>query len=96
MASEYQRGDMEIDEQENTFSSFMGMSVWFGGFTAVIVLWLALTFATGTGWMVATIISTIVGVAMGLALKMKAGWYATVIGLAFATFVVGFIISLFS
>ena len=47
MASEYHRGDMDVSEQEHTFSSFMGMSVWFGGFTAVMVLWLALTLYTG-------------------------------------------------
>ena len=95
MASEYNRGEMDIAEQETTFSSFMGMSVWFGGFTAVIVLWLSLTFATGMGWMVATIISAIVGIVMGMALKMKAGWYATIVGLTIAAFVIGFIISLF-
>ena len=96
MASEYHRGDMDVSEQEHTFSSFMGMSVWFGGFTAVVVLWLALTFATGMGWMVATIVAAIVGIVMGIVLKMKAGWYATIVGLTVAAFVIGFIISLFS
>lgn len=80
--AEYERGTMEIGEQSRTFSSFIGMSVWFGGLTALTVLFLSLTFAAGVSWMISLIVTVIVGIAVGLALGLKAGWYATVIGLA--------------
>ncbi|MEE2525800.1 aa3-type cytochrome c oxidase subunit IV [Hyphobacterium sp. HN65] len=80
--ADYERGTMNIAEQSRTFSSFIGMSVWFGGLTILSVLFLSLTFAAHAGWMVSLIITTIVGILMGLALKLKASWYATVIGFA--------------
>jgi hypothetical protein len=80
--ADYERGTMDVSEQSRTFSSFMGMSVWFGGLTVLAVLFLALTFAAHVGWMVSLILTTIAGIAMGMALKLKANWYATVIGFA--------------
>ena len=85
--ADHERGTMDVSEQSRTFSSFMGLSVWFGGITILSVLFLSLTFAAHVGWMVSLIITTIVGIAMGLALKLKAGWYATVIGFAVICFV---------
>ena len=95
MANDYHHGEMDVTEQEGTFSSFMGMSVWFGGFTALSVLWLSMTFATSIGWLVATIITAVVGIVMGLVLKMKSGWYVSVVGLSVLLFIGGFIASLF-
>lgn len=80
--AEYQRGSMEVTEQARTFSSFIGLSVWFGGLTVLTILFLSLTFAANAGWMVSLIITTIVGLLLGLALGLKANWYATVIGFA--------------
>ncbi|WP_394692915.1 aa3-type cytochrome c oxidase subunit IV [Hyphobacterium sp.] len=92
--AEYQRGTMEVTEQARTFSSFIGMSVWFGGLTVLTILFLALTFAAHVGWMVSLIITTIVGILMGLALGLKANWYATVIGFAAVSFFSAIIASL--
>jgi ATP/ADP translocase len=80
--ADHERGTMDVSEQSRTFSSFMGLSIWFGGLTILSVLFLALTFAAHVGWMVSLIVTTIVGILMGLALKLKASWYATVIGFA--------------
>jgi ATP/ADP translocase len=84
--AEYQRGTMEVTDQARTFSSFIGMSVWFGGLTVLTVFFLALTFAADVGWMVSLIVTTIVGILLGLALGLKANWYATVIGFAAISF----------
>lgn len=84
--AEYQRGTMEVTEQSRTFSSFIGMSVWFGGLTILTVFFLTLTFAANVGWMVSLIITTIVGILLGMALGLKANWYATVIGFAAVSF----------
>jgi len=84
--AEYQHGSMEVTEQARTFSSFIGMSVWFGGLTVLTVFFLAMTFAAHVGWMIALIITTIVGILMGVALGLKANWYATVIGFAAVSF----------
>ncbi|WP_421790171.1 aa3-type cytochrome c oxidase subunit IV [Hyphobacterium sp.] len=84
--ADYERGTMEIGEQSRTFSNFMRLSIWFGGLTALTVLFLSLTFAAGTSWMVALLITVIVGLAVGVALDRRARWYATVIGLAVVIF----------
>lgn len=84
--AEYQRGSMEVTEQARTFSSFISLSVWFGGLTVLTILFLSLTFAAHVSWMVSLIITTVVGLVLGLALGLKANWYAAVIGFAAVSF----------
>ncbi|PIW31360.1 MAG: hypothetical protein COW29_02055 [Rhodobacterales bacterium CG15_BIG_FIL_POST_REV_8_21_14_020_59_13] len=84
--AEYQRGSMEVTEQAHTFSSFIGLAVWFGGLLGLTVLFLSLTFAADVSWMVSLIIVTIAGLLLGLVLGLKANWYATVIGFAAVSF----------
>lgn len=84
--AEYQRGSMEVTEQAHTFSSFIGLAVWFGGLLGLTVLFLSLTFAAHVSWMVSLIIVTIAGLLLGLVLGLKANWYATVIGFAAVSF----------
>jgi len=42
-------------------------------------------FAVGLGWMPSLIISVIVALILGVALKLKGAWYVFVIGLAILT-----------
>lgn len=94
--AEYQRGSMEVTEQARTFSSFVSLSVWFGGLTVLTILFLSLTFAANAGWMVSLIITTVTGLLLGLALGLKTSWYATVIGFAAVCFFAAIISALVS
>lgn len=88
-SDDYHHGDMEIREQERTFSGFMHVTVWGSALVIVLVLGLTLAFAVGLPWMVSTAIAAVVGLAIGFFLRMGMGWTATVIGLAILAGVVG-------
>ncbi len=63
--SHYQRGHMEIREQEQTFGLFLGMTKWGSLAVAALVLFLTLFFCTGTGFIgaaIAAIVVTAIGV----------------------------------
>lgn len=82
MATEYTHGEMNVSEQENTWSGFLKASMWFGIITMMIVAYATFTLTMGMPWIVALVLvagSAIVG---GLAMDMGGAWVASVIGLA--------------
>jgi len=94
--SDYNKGDMEVDAQESTFSGFMNMTIYGGGIIGLALLFAILTVGgVGLSWLPALIATVVVGIVMGLALKLKGTWYASVILLAGITGVVCAIFSLF-
>jgi len=50
MASEYHRGDMDIQEQTETYHLFMGMTKWGSLGLAALLITITLWFCTGTGF----------------------------------------------
>jgi len=96
MASDYTRGEMEITDQSQTFSGFIRTTIWFSAHTGLGVLLLTLIFAVGMSWMTALIITFIMGVVIGLALKMKAAWYAFLVGATVLIGIIGLIAGLFA
>lgn len=81
--SDYHRGDMEIAEQENTYDGFMDWTVYGGSALIVILLFFILLFAVKLAWFPSLIATFIVGVIIGMALKLKGGWYAFLAGTSF-------------
>lgn len=81
----YTRGDMEVSAQKDTFGGFMAGTVYGGAAIALIVIFPTLVFAVNMGWGGALLITTILGIILGVALKLKGGWYAGVIGGAILT-----------
>jgi hypothetical protein len=74
--SDYTRGTMGVDEHKKTFGGFMGYTVYGGAAVALVVIYPTLVFGTPLGWFASLIITLILGVVMGLALKLKGAWYA--------------------
>lgn len=65
MASEYHRGEMDIQEQEATFAMFNGMTKWGSLALAALMVLLVLWFCTPTGFFGAAgaaVVVTIIGV----------------------------------
>jgi uncharacterized membrane protein len=65
MASEYHRGEMDIQEQESTFAMFNGLTKWGSLALAALMVLLVLWFCTPTGFLgaaAASIILTVIGV----------------------------------
>lgn len=94
MASDYQHGHMPVDGHHKTYGGFMVGSIWGTGLILVICLYAILTFACGFAWLPSLIGTFIVGVLFGLALKMKMGWYATLVALTVFAGIISVIISL--
>ncbi len=87
--SDYKKGEMEVDAQRGTFDGFMGLTVYGGGMIALALLFPILTVGgVGLPWFPALIITVVAGIIMGLALKLKGAWYATIIFIAIITAIV--------
>ena len=71
-ASHYERGHMEIGEQQQTFDLFIGMTKWGSLAAAALVLLFTLWFCTGAGFLGA-VISAAVVVAVGVMLLRDKG-----------------------
>lgn len=80
--AEYQRGEMDITDQQRTFDGFIAIGVWSSGVTAIVVLFLTLMFATPANWMVSLGATLAAGVATGVALKLNAIYYVVLALLA--------------
>lgn len=80
--SDYQRGTMGVDGHKKTFGGFMGIMVYGGAALALTVIYPTLVFGVKMGWLPALIATLVVGVLLGLGLKLKGGWYAGMIASA--------------
>lgn len=91
---DYDRGEMEIEEQSDTFSGFMRVSVWSSLLIIISVLFFSLVFAAGAPWLPSLIGSIAVGAIGGFFLGMKGAWYGSLFGLTVLGLVVGGVVSL--
>lgn len=91
--SDYEHGSMPVDAQAGTFKGFMGLTMYGGAFIVIVLLFPTLFYGTGLGWLPALVTSLIVGVVIGMALKFKGAWYASIISLAI---VAGLLCAVFS
>ena len=91
--SDYQHGTMPVNAQEGAFKGFMAITKYGGAFIVIALLMPTLFFGANMGWMSALITSLVVGIVIGVALKFKGAWYASIIGLAVVT---GILCALFS
>ncbi len=80
--SDYSHGTMPVQAQRGTFSGFMAVTIYGGAFLVVTLLFPTLVFGVNLGWFPALAATLVVGIVIGLALKLKGAWYATLIGLA--------------
>lgn len=78
----YTRGEMDIEDHSETFGGFMSFSVYGGAAIIVTLLFPILVFGANLAWPASMLITIIVGVVIGIALKFKAQWYALLIGIA--------------
>ena len=92
--SDYTHGSMEVDAQSGTFTGFMDGTKYGGSLIALIVIMPTLVFAVGLHWFPALVATLILGVVMGLALKLKGGWYVGLIGLSIVTTIASIILSI--
>ena len=77
MAESTAHGDMDIQDQRETFHGFLTATVWTCALIAQTVALLTLAFAIGAGWWPGLIVLVLIGVVTGLVFKMSGAWWAT-------------------
>jgi hypothetical protein len=73
MASDYHRGDMDIQEQAATYHLFVMMSKWGSLALAALLVFLVLVFCTPTGFFGSLIVGVVISVAGWFVLREHGG-----------------------
>jgi site-specific recombinase len=89
--SDYHRGEQEITDQKETFSGFIKASAWGTLLVAMLVLHLAVAFASPLGWWSGLAAALVVGVVGGLLVRLGGAWIAAVMAYAVIFGLVGII-----
>ncbi len=80
--SDYVRGEMEVVAHKETFGGFMNWTIYGGAAVALVVIYPTLIFGVGLSWPISLVVTIILGILMGMGLKLKGGWYASLMGTA--------------
>lgn len=91
--SDFKPGTMPVESQTSTFGGFMNLTVYGGSLIAVILLYPILVFCTSLAWLPSLVITGVFGIILGVALKLKGGWFAAVIGLCVFLAIISVIIA---
>ena len=74
-------GNVDIQDQKDTFHGFLTASVWGCGLIAQSVALLTLAFAIGAGWWAGFVAFAAIGVAVGLVFRMSGVYWAVQVAL---------------
>jgi hypothetical protein len=81
-ASEYTRGNMNIEAQKSMFGSMMRAGAWGGIIILIALAYATLTLSIGMNWLVALVLSAGAGIAIGLGMGFGGAWVATMVALS--------------
>lgn len=80
--SDYVQGSMPVEAQAGTFGGFMNLTVYGGSLIAFLLIYPILVFCTPLAWPASLIATVVIGILLGVALKLKGGWFAGIISLS--------------
>lgn len=81
MAQSGAHGNMDIQDQKETFHGFLMASVWTCGLIVQLVGLLTLAFAIGAGWWAGLAVFVLIGVALGASFKLSGVYWAVQVAL---------------
>jgi type IV secretory pathway VirB6-like protein len=81
MAQSGAHGQMDIQDQKETFHGFLMASVWTCGLIAQSVMLLTLAFAIGLGWWPGFVAFVLIGVVIGSVFRLSGVYWATQVAL---------------
>ncbi len=96
MAQSSAHGDMEIQEQKDTFHGFLMATVWMCILIAQGVALATLAFAIGAGWWMGWLVFVVLGIAAGFGLRMSSVYWAVQVVLWVLLGLGGLIVPLFT
>ncbi|MGB0906215.1 MAG: hypothetical protein ACPGVT_01885 [Maricaulaceae bacterium] len=80
--SNYIQGSMPVEAQKGTFGGFMSMTVYGGSLIAFMLIYPILVFCTPLAWSASLVATLVIGIILGVALKLKGGWFAGIVTLS--------------
>lgn len=81
-ASDYTRGEMNIDAQKSMFEGTMKAGAWGAIITLLALAYATFTLSMGMPWLVALVLCAGAGVVIGLGMGFGGAWVATIVGLS--------------
>jgi len=93
MADDYTRGQMDISQHKKTYDAVMSVSVYSSLVIGLVVLYLTLVFAAGSGWFLALVITGAIGGAAGYMMKQGVLYWTSLAVLAGITLISGALVS---
>ncbi len=75
------RGDMDIQDQKDTFHGFLLSSVWGGTLVIQAVALLTLAFAIGAGWWAGWVALVVIGLVAGFMFRLSSVYWAVQVAL---------------
>ena len=94
-ASDYTRGEMNIDAQKSMYVGTMKAGAWGAIITLLGIAYATFTLSMGMPWLVALVITAGAGIVIGLGMGFGAAWVATVVGLSGLALFIQLLILLF-
>lgn len=95
-ASEYTRGEMNVDAQKSMFDGTMKAGAWGAIITILTLAYATFTLSMGMPWLVALVICAGGGIVIGLGMGFGGAWVATMVALSGLALFVQLLIALFS
>lgn len=81
-ASDYTRGEMNVDAQESMYVGTMKAGAWGAIITLLMLAHATFTLSIGMPWLVSLVICAGAGVVIGLGMGFGGAWVATIVGLS--------------
>jgi hypothetical protein len=94
-ASDYTRGEMNIDAQKSMYVGTMKAGAWGAIITLLGIAYATFTLSMGMPWLVALVITAGAGIVIGLGMGFGGAWVATVVGLSGLALFIQLLILLF-
>ncbi|MEO0607571.1 MAG: aa3-type cytochrome c oxidase subunit IV [Pseudomonadota bacterium] len=94
-ASDYTRGEMNIEAQKSMFDGTMKAGAWGAIITILMLAYATFTLSMGMPWIVALVICAGAGVVIGLGMGFGGAWVATIVALSGLALFVQLLIVLF-
>ncbi len=81
-ASDYTRGEMDVESQKKMYSGVMKAGAWGAIITLLMLAHSTFTLSMGMHWLVSLAITAGAGIAIGLGMGFGGAWVATIIVLS--------------
>lgn len=95
-ASDYTRGEMDIEAQKSMYVGTMKAGAWGAIITLLMLAYATFTLSMGMPWLVALVVCAGAGVVIGLGMGFGGAWVATIVALSGLALFVQLLIAVFS